>query len=107
MPDYLGIRHAEIDSCAADDRIAGDALTYGQAHEVIIAAPDSDFFQLITPNVSILRDAKFRSFWGKIDAKLRRKKEAATCGNCLELEACPTVGAIIAYNPSALENLKG
>ena len=35
------------------------------------------------------------------------KKDMATCGECPELETCSTVGAIIANDPSALENLKG
>lgn len=35
------------------------------------------------------------------------KKSVATCGDCSELESCPTVGAILKNNPSALENLKG
>lgn len=34
------------------------------------------------------------------------KRGAATCGNCLELETCPTVGAILSNRPEALENLK-
>ena len=29
----------------------------------------------------------------------------STCGDCPELRACPTVGAILEHNPSALENL--
>jgi hypothetical protein len=35
------------------------------------------------------------------------KKGVATCGDCPELESCPTVGAITANNPDALRNLKG
>ena len=34
------------------------------------------------------------------------KRGAATCGNCPELETCPTVGAILSNRPEALENLK-
>ena len=34
------------------------------------------------------------------------KKEMPTCGDCLELETCQTVSAIISHNPQALENLK-
>ena len=29
------------------------------------------------------------------------------CGDCPDLENCPTVGAILENNPVALENLKG
>lgn len=34
-------------------------------------------------------------------------KGVSTCGDCSELETCPTVGAILENNPAALENLKG
>ena len=34
------------------------------------------------------------------------KKGAQTCGDCEELEKCRTVGAILADNPEALNNLK-
>ncbi len=39
--------------------------------------------------------------------KCAMKKGVSTCGDCPELETCSTVGAIIANNPSSLENLKG
>lgn len=35
------------------------------------------------------------------------KKCVATCGDCSELENCPTVETIIENNPSVLKNLKG
>ncbi|MDE7259224.1 MAG: 5'-3' exonuclease [Lachnospiraceae bacterium] len=53
--DFIGIKHAETISCEADDLIAGYALTYGKESEIIISSFDSDFFQLITDQVSILR----------------------------------------------------
>ena len=53
--DFLGIKHAETTSCEADDLIAGYALTYGNESEIIISSFDSDFFQLITDQVSVLR----------------------------------------------------
>lgn len=53
--DYLGIQHAETTNCETDDWIAGYALTYGKDTKVIIASFDSDFFQLITDEVSVLR----------------------------------------------------
>lgn len=53
--DYLGLRHAETTVCETDDWIAGFALTYGREQEVVIASQDSDFFQLITDKVSVLR----------------------------------------------------
>ncbi len=53
--DYLGIRHAEAATCEADDLIAGYALTFGKEMEVVISSMDSDFFQLVTDRVSVLR----------------------------------------------------
>ena len=35
------------------------------------------------------------------------KKGVPTCGDCQELQTCPTVGAILKSNSAALENLKG
>lgn len=53
--DYLNIKHAETTDCEADDIIAGYAHTYGNSTEIIISSLDSDFFQLITDMVSVLR----------------------------------------------------
>ncbi len=53
--DYLGIAHAETTDCEADDWISGYALTYGSDHDMVISSFDSDFFQLITERVHILR----------------------------------------------------
>ena len=53
--DFMGIRHMETTICETDDVIAGYALSYGQESEIIISSFDSDFFQLITDNVSVLR----------------------------------------------------
>ncbi len=53
--DFLGIKYTETIDCETDDIIAAYALTYGQADEIVISSFDSDFFQLITENVSVLR----------------------------------------------------
>lgn len=53
--DYLGIKHAETTDCETDDWIAGYALTYGKDTQIVISSCDSDYFQLITDNVSVLR----------------------------------------------------
>lgn len=53
--DYLGIRHAETGDCETDDWIAGYALNYGGEMEVVISSFDSDYFQLITDHVRVLR----------------------------------------------------
>ncbi len=52
--DYLKIRYAETKSCEADDILASYALRYEEA-EVVISSFDSDFFQLISGRVSVLR----------------------------------------------------
>lgn len=53
--DVLGIRYAETQSCEADDWIAGYARCYGDRMHIVICSQDSDFFQLITDNVHVLR----------------------------------------------------
>ncbi len=53
--DYLKIAHAETTVCETDDWIAGYVRTYGKDNEIIISSFDSDFFQLISENVSVLR----------------------------------------------------
>ena len=55
--DYLGIKHMETSTCETDDWIAAYALTLGREEktEIVISSFDSDFFQLISENVSILR----------------------------------------------------
>lgn len=53
--DELGICHRETTVCEADDWIAGFARRYGNGMEIVIASQDSDFFQLITEQVHVLR----------------------------------------------------
>ncbi len=53
--DALGIKRAATEACEADDWVATYALRYGKELEVVIASFDSDFFQLITDKVSVLR----------------------------------------------------
>ena len=53
--DYLQIKHAETTVCETDDWIAAYTLTYGYENEIIISSFDSDYFQLITDKVSVLR----------------------------------------------------
>ncbi|MBO5402490.1 MAG: flap endonuclease [Clostridia bacterium] len=53
--DVLGIKYTEATICEADDIISGYALKYGTENEVIVCSFDSDFFQLITDSVSVLR----------------------------------------------------
>ena len=53
--DFMGIRRCETTSCEVDDWIAGYAETYGDQIKTVIVSQDSDFFQLIRDQVSVLR----------------------------------------------------
>jgi len=52
---YIGMNHKEIEEFEADDVIANYVYKYSGEMEIVISSFDSDFFQLINPNVSILR----------------------------------------------------
>ena len=55
--DFLEIVHAETTDCETDDWIASYVNLYaGKAeNEIVVSSFDSDFFQLLSENVSILR----------------------------------------------------
>ncbi|MBQ8508435.1 MAG: 5'-3' exonuclease [Clostridia bacterium] len=53
--DYLGIRHTEVAEGETDDAMAAYVHTLRDKAEIVIASQDSDFFQLIRPNVQVLR----------------------------------------------------
>lgn len=53
--DFMGIKRFETTDCEADDLIAGYALNFAEEEEIIISSQDSDFFQLISSRVSVLR----------------------------------------------------
>ena len=53
--DYLCIRHAETAGCETDDWMAAYARLANADTEIIISSFDSDFFQLISERISILR----------------------------------------------------
>ena len=53
--DYMGIKYSETTACETDDVIAAYALKYGGEAELIISSFDSDYFQLINENVSVVR----------------------------------------------------
>ena len=53
--DYMQIRRAETINCETDDCIAGYALNYGRDMQIVISSFDSDYFQLLSGNVSVLR----------------------------------------------------
>lgn len=52
---YLGITYAETTNCEVDDWISSYTSLYGNDNEIVVSSFDSDFFQLISDNVSILR----------------------------------------------------
>ena len=53
--DYMGIPHAETVTCETDDWMAGYAASLPLGWELVISSFDSDFFQLISHRVSVLR----------------------------------------------------
>ncbi len=53
--DCMGISHTEIADGEADDAVASYVLTYENKTKIVIASFDSDFFQLINEDVSVLR----------------------------------------------------
>lgn len=53
--DFMGIKHFETTDCESDDLIACYALEYAKNTEIIISSLDSDFFQLISDKISVLR----------------------------------------------------
>jgi len=53
--DFLKITHAETMDCETDDWIASYAACCGDKDQLVIASMDSDFFQLIRENISVLR----------------------------------------------------
>ena len=53
--DFLGIKHAETTVCETDDWMASYVYRYREENQIIISSFDSDFFQLISSNVSVLR----------------------------------------------------
>ena len=53
--DCMGIRHTEIADWEADDAIASYVFAYRDQTEIVIVSLDSDFFQLIGDNVTVLR----------------------------------------------------
>lgn len=53
--DFMGILHTETTECETDDVLAAYAKMYGGEFEIVLCSQDSDFFQLITDKVSVLR----------------------------------------------------
>lgn len=53
--DRLHIPHRETADCETDDWVAAYAATYGSVAEIVISSFDSDFFQLVNDQISVLR----------------------------------------------------
>lgn len=56
--DFLGLCHAETTDCEADDWMAGYVRKFdgtADVDEIVISSFDSDFFQLISDTVTVLR----------------------------------------------------
>lgn len=53
--DFLKIKYVETIADEADDIIASYCFKYGNDNEILIASHDSDFFQLINENISIIK----------------------------------------------------
>lgn len=52
--DYLGIKHVEATEFEADDLIYSYALNFNNGY-VIISSYDSDFFQIVSDKISVMR----------------------------------------------------
>ncbi len=53
--DFLGIKHTETIDCEADDLMAAYVRNYDKECGIVISSFDSDFFQLVSESVSVLR----------------------------------------------------
>jgi DNA polymerase-1 len=53
--DFIKIKYAEVLDYEADDCIASYAISYAKDMDIVISSYDSDFFQLINDNVSVIR----------------------------------------------------
>lgn len=53
--DFMGIKHTETTDCETDDIVAAYVFSRTNDSEIVISSFDSDYFQLISTNVSVLR----------------------------------------------------
>lgn len=53
--EFMGIPFIEVDEVEVDDVIASYAYKYGNDMQIVISSWDSDFFQLISEHVKVLR----------------------------------------------------
>lgn len=52
---FMSIKHAEVKDFEADDAVASYVFRYSNAIEICILSNDSDFFQLLSNNVKMIR----------------------------------------------------
>ena len=53
--EAMGIPYSEVHGCECDDVIATYAKRYSSEYQVVISSFDSDYFQLISDNVRVIR----------------------------------------------------
>ncbi len=53
--DFIGIKHTETVDCEVDDLMAAYVRNYEKECGIVISSFDSDFFQLVSESVSVLR----------------------------------------------------
>ena len=75
---FMGIRHTEVQECETDDVAASYAYACGAQMSVVISSFDSDFFQLISENVNVLRYRGKKSVLCDV-AYLKEKLGVAPC----------------------------
>ncbi|MBC5582240.1 flap endonuclease [Anaerofilum sp. BX8] len=75
---FMGIRHTEVQEFETDDVAASYAYACGAQMSVVISSFDSDFFQLISENVNVLRYRGKKSVLCDV-AYLKEKLGVAPC----------------------------
>ena len=69
--DFMGIKHAETTDCETDDIVAAYVFSRTNDSEIVISSFDSDYFQLISTNVSVLRYRGMKALCGDASDNIR------------------------------------
>ena len=83
--EHMGIRYAETTICETDDWMAAYCRCYGETAKIVIASQDSDFFQLISENVTVLRYRGESSLL--CDAQYIQEKLGIDPGQCADFKS--------------------
>ena len=83
--EHMGIRYAETTICETDDWMAAYCRRYGGQMQIVIASQDSDFFQLISENVTVLRYRGESSLL--CDAQYIQEKLGIDPGQCADFKS--------------------